>query len=109
MLLSSNVTWLQQKPLIGSLHGAKPQLLCMTPSVLGHQLQLRLHLCQWSPMASHSAELQLLCIIPSCLQNQYHLGDYITKSSCQHKVQLRLPLEHSFSVLSGNTSQRISP
>jgi hypothetical protein len=29
-------------PLIGSLYGTKPQLLCMTPSVLDLQLQLRL-------------------------------------------------------------------
>ena len=80
-LLSSAVTRLHQQPLIGSLHGAKPQLLCMTPSVLGHQLQLRLHLHQWPSMASHSAEPQLLCMTPSCLQNQYHLGDSYTLPS----------------------------
>ena len=45
---------------MGSLHGAKPQLLCMTPSVLGCQLQLRLHLHQWPSLASHSAEPQLV-------------------------------------------------
>jgi hypothetical protein len=81
MLLSSNVTWLHQKPLIGSLHGAKSQLLCMTPSVLGHQLQLRLHLHQWPSMASYSVEPQLLCVTTSCLQNQYHLGNSYTLSS----------------------------
>ena len=80
-LLSSTVTRLHQQPLIGSLHGAKPQLLCMTPSVLGHQLQLRLHLHQWPSMASHSAEPQLLFMTPSCLQNQYHLGDSYTLPS----------------------------
>jgi hypothetical protein len=78
MLLSSTVTWLQQQPLIGYLHGPKPQILCMIPSVLGHQLQLRLHLHQWPSMASHSAEPQVLCVTPSCLQNQYHLGDSYT-------------------------------
>jgi len=51
---SSTATRLHQYPLTGSLHGSKPQLLCMTPSVLGHQLQLRLHLHQWPSMASHS-------------------------------------------------------
>jgi hypothetical protein len=33
-LLSSAVTRLHQQPLIGSLHGAKPQLVCITPSGL---------------------------------------------------------------------------
>jgi hypothetical protein len=51
---------------------------CMTPSVLGHQLQPRLHLHQWPSMASHSAKPQLLCMTPSCLQNQYHLGNSFT-------------------------------
>jgi hypothetical protein len=36
----STETMLHQQLLIGSLHGTKPQLHCMTPSVLGHQLQL---------------------------------------------------------------------
>ena len=54
---------------------------CMTPSVLGLQLQLRLHLHQWPSMASHSTEPQLLCVTPSCLQNQYHLGDPYTLPS----------------------------
>jgi hypothetical protein len=80
-LLSSIVTRLHQQPLIGFLHGAKPQLLYTTPSVLGHQLQLRLHLHQWSSMASHSAKPQLLCLTPTCLQNQYHLGDSYTLPS----------------------------
>ena len=48
---------------------------CMTPSVLGRQLQLRLHLHQWPSMASHSAKPQLLCVTPLCLQTQYHLGN----------------------------------
>ena len=77
-LLSSAATGFHQKPLIGSLHGTKPQLLCMAPSVLSYQLQLRLHLHQWPSMASHSAEPQLLFMTPSCLQNQYHLGDSYT-------------------------------
>ena len=77
-LLSSTVSRLQHQPLIGSLCGAKPQVFYMTPSVLGHQLLLRLHLHQWPSMASHCAEPQLLCMIPSCLQNQYHLGNSYT-------------------------------
>ena len=68
-----------QQPLIDSLHDAKSQLLCMTPLVLGHQLQLHLH--QWSSMASHSAKSQLLSMTLSCIQNQYHLGDSYTLSS----------------------------
>jgi hypothetical protein len=72
---------LHQQPLIGSLHGAKPQLLYMTPSVLENQLQLRLHLHQWPSMASHCAEPQLLCMTSSCLQNQYHLGESYTLPS----------------------------
>ena len=54
---------------------------CMTPSVLGLQLQLRLHLHQWPSMASHSAKHQLLFMTPSCLQNQYPLGDSYTLPS----------------------------
>jgi hypothetical protein len=46
--------------------------------------------------------------MPSCLQNQYHLGDsFITSSGYQHEVQPWPPLEHSFFVLSENTSQKI--
>jgi hypothetical protein len=73
MLGSSAATRLHQQPLIGSLHGAKLQLLYMTPLVLGCQLKLRLHLHQWPSMASHSTKPQLLSMIPSCLQDQYHL------------------------------------
>lgn len=69
------------KPLIGSLHGTKPQLLCMTPSVLGCQLQLRVHFHQWPSMASHSTKPQLFFMMPSCLQNQYHLDDSYTLPS----------------------------
>jgi hypothetical protein len=75
-MLGSAATRLHQSPLIGSLYGAKPQLLCNTPSVLGHQLQLRLYLHQWTFLTSHSAKPQLLSMTPSCLQNQYHLGTY---------------------------------
>ena len=67
--------------LLGSLHGAKPQILCMTSSVLGHQLQLRLHLHQWPSMASHSAGPQMLFRTPPCLQNQYYLDDSYTLPS----------------------------
>ena len=54
---------------------------CMTPSVLGHQLQMRLHLLQWPSMTSHSAKSQLFFMTASCLQNQYHLGDSYTLPS----------------------------
>ena len=53
----------------------------MTPSVLGHQLQLRLHLLQWPSLASHSAKPQLLSMIPSFLHKQYHLNDSSTLPS----------------------------
>ena len=82
---------------------------CITPSIPGHQLQLRLHLHQCPSMASHSAKPQLLCVTPSCLQNQYHLGDpYTLPSPTAAGVQLWLSLEHSLFVLSGNTSQKMS-
>ena len=72
----------------------------MTPSVLGHQLQLRLHLHQWPSVASHSAQSELLYVIPSCLQNQYHLGNsYHYQVLLQHEVQLWLSLEHSLCAL----------
>ena len=48
-----------QQPLIDSLHGAKTQLLCMTHSVLGLQLSLRLHLHQWALLGFLSANTQL--------------------------------------------------
>uniref|UniRef100_A0A8C6GMM6 Uncharacterized protein n=1 Tax=Mus spicilegus TaxID=10103 RepID=A0A8C6GMM6_MUSSI len=53
----------------------------MIPSVLGYQLQLRLHLHQWPSMASHSAKPQLFFMTSSCLHNQYHLGDPYTLPS----------------------------
>jgi hypothetical protein len=69
----------------------------MTPSVLGRQLQLRLHLHQWPSIPSHSAEPRLLCVTPSCLQNEYHLGDSLThyQVPLQHEVQPWLSLEYS--------------
>jgi hypothetical protein len=53
----------------------------MTPLILGHQLQLRLHLHQWSSLTSQTAKPQLIFMMPSCLQNQYHLGDSYTLPS----------------------------
>ena len=89
-LLSSAVTRLHQQPLIGSLHGAKPQLLCMIPSVLGHQLQLRLHLHQWPSMASHRAEPQLLCVTLFMPLKPVPPGWllHITKSHCSTRYNL---------------------
>ena len=86
------------------------QFLCVTPSVLGCELQLKLHLHQWPFLASHSAKLQLLFMTPSCLQNQYHLGDpYMLPSPAAAGVQHWVSLEHSLFVLSENTSQKMSP
>lgn len=70
--------WAAHSPLLGSLHGAKPQLLCMTLSVLSLQLLLWLHLHQWPLLASPGVKPQLLSMAPSCLQNQYHQGDSYT-------------------------------
>ena len=50
--------------LIGSLHDAKSQLLCMTSLILGLQLPLKLPLYQWPLLASHSAKPQLLSMTP---------------------------------------------
>jgi hypothetical protein len=78
------------------------------PTVLGYQLQVRLHLHLWPFMASYSDEPQLLCMTPSCLQNHDHLGDlHITKSCCSMRYNLGY-LWNTASVLSENASQKIS-
>jgi hypothetical protein len=88
---------------------------CLTTAsyTLGHQLKLRLHLHQWPSMASHSAEPQLLCMTASCLQNQYHLGDSYTLPSPTTAQGTTLAISGtcvlSASVLSKNTSQKMSP
>jgi hypothetical protein len=73
----------------GHLMVLAPPKHCMTPSVQGRQLKLRLHLHQWPSMASHSAEPQLPCMTPSCLQNQYNLGDPCT---------LPIPLQQEYNL-----------
>lgn len=42
------------------LHGAKPQLLSMTSSILGSPVPLRLHHHRWPLLASPSTKPQLL-------------------------------------------------
>jgi hypothetical protein len=64
----------------------------MTASVLGHQLQLRLHLLQWPSMASHSAKPQLFFITPSWFQNQYHLSDSFPLPSTAAEVVTTLTI-----------------
>jgi hypothetical protein len=85
---------------MGSLHGAKSQLLCMTPSVVGHQLQLRVHLHQWPSMASHSAQPQLLCMTLHAFKTS---TTWVTLTHYQvlllHEVQLWLSLKHSLCAL----------
>ena len=95
---------------MGSLHGAKSQLLCMTPSVVGHQLQLRVHLHHWPSMASHSCKPQLFFMTPSAFKTStsWVILTYY-QVQLQHELQPWLSLEHSFSVLSENTSLKISP
>ena len=95
-----------------SLHStaiSKPQLFCMTPSVLGCQLQLRVHFHQWPSMASHCTKPQLFFMMPSCLQKQYHLGDSYTVPSPATARGTTLAIWNTSSVLSENTSQKISP
>jgi hypothetical protein len=104
-LLTSAVTRLHQQPLIGSLHGAKPQLFCMILQSC-HQLQLRLHLYQWPSMAFHSAEPQLLFRTPSCLQNQYHLGDSYTLPSPATAQDTTFPISGIQSLCSQKTLPR---
>jgi len=73
------------QPLIGTIYGAKPLIISMTPSILGLQQPLKLHFHKCPFLESHSAKPQLLSITPSCLQNQYHLGkSYTIKFGCQH-------------------------
>jgi hypothetical protein len=57
VLGSCAATRLHQYPLIGFLHGAKPWLHCLTPSVLGHQLQLRLYHHQWPSLAASQCQV----------------------------------------------------
>jgi hypothetical protein len=70
-------------------------LLCVTPSVLGQQLQLRLHVHQWPSMASPSVKSQLFRRIPSCLQNQYHHDDSYTLPST-------ITTQSTYSAISGS-------
>lgn len=51
-------------------------------------------------LASHSAEPQLLSMTSSCLQNPYNWEVLTIQSSASSaKIQVWLPLEHSFCVL----------
>lgn len=79
------------------------------PLLVGIQLPLRLHSHQWPFLASQRAELQLVFMTLSCFQNQYPPCWYlhITDSCCPYEIQPWLPLEPSFFVLSGNTSQKL--
>ena len=77
----------------------------MTPSVLGYQLQVRLHLYQWPSLASHSAKPQLLFMTLSCLQNLILIHYQV---QLQYEVQPWLSLEHSFFVLSENIPEDVT-
>ena len=90
-----------------SLPGASSSL--RDSSVLGLQLPPRLHGHQWPLLASHTLS------ISSSPWSRHAFKPmpsgwllHITKSSYQHEIQPWLSLQHSFSVLSGNTSQKIS-
>jgi hypothetical protein len=59
-------------------------------------------------MASSSAKHQLLFMTPSCLQNHYHLGDSYRLPSTAAAGGTTLAIsEHSFFVLSENSTQKI--
>ena len=97
MLVSSAATGLHshQQPLRGSLHGAKPEFLCMIPAVLDLQLPLRLHLHQWPFLASQ-------CRASAALHAFKTSTTWVTLTlprSCQHETQPWLPPEHSLCVL----------
>jgi hypothetical protein len=67
----------------------------MTSSVLGHQLQLRLHLHYCPSLASYSIKPQLLFITPY-LQNQYHLGDSYTLPSSAATPGTKLVISQTY-------------
>lgn len=65
--------------------GSKPHLLCMTPSILGFLLRLRLRQHQWLLLVSRSVSPQLFSMTTSHLRNQHSLRNLrVTKFSCQH-------------------------
>lgn len=81
----------------------KPQILCLTLPVLGHQLQLWLPLHQWPSVAPHSAQPQLLSrplrafktsatwwllhLTQSSCSTRHNLGDlWNTASSCSQET-----------------------
>lgn len=75
-------------------HGAKPQALSMTPSVLRFSLPLRLDLQHWLVLASHSVKPQLLFTtlwksVPP------PRGLWHTKFTWQNEMQPQLPLYKS--------------
>ena len=73
---------------MGCLHGAKPQLLCMTPLVLGLQLPMRLHLHHFPFLAFHKAKPRLLSLSPLHAFKTSPPGWIlqIPKSGCQHNI-----------------------
>jgi hypothetical protein len=52
----------KEAPPVDSLQSVKPQLLCMSPSVMGHQLQLRLYLHQYLTMTLTVPSLRWLSL-----------------------------------------------
>lgn len=106
-LLSSTVIRLHQQPLIGSLHGDKLLLLCMTPSSPGPSIATE---AAPSPMAFHGLwlcqEPQLLFMTPSCLQNQYHLGDSYTVPSLVTAQNTSVAISGTHSLCSQKTLPR---
>lgn len=58
----------------------------MTPSVLRHQLQVRLHLHQCPSLASHSARSQLLSMTTSKSMTSWLIVKHY-QVQLQHKVQ----------------------
>jgi hypothetical protein len=101
--------YLHQYPLLSSLHGAKPQLLYMSPLNLGLQLPVRMHLHQWPLLVSHGAKLRLFSMTPPCHQNQYHLGDSYTTSTVSSFCVLTLRKQFPEDVTSATLVSSKSP
>lgn len=95
-----------RQPFIGFLHGAKPQLLGITPSILGFQLPLRLHRCQW-PLTVPSLSCSLWAL--QAFKTSTTGVTPTLPSQLPAQGTTWPPLEHSFCVLSGITSYIILP
>lgn len=96
MLVSPVVTGLHFTS--GPLHGARPQLFSMTPSIPGLPLLLWLHLHQWPLLASHNDKPQMFAMTTFMPSKPVPLRRLFqrTKFGCYHMAQPWLPLNTAF-------------